>query len=550
MTGEVNFSGKLSKKVDINEIKGSEIRDTAKAELDKIFDIDNNKELSIDELVKSVADIDTDKDGKISDAEMQAAYNKLSDAQKQNINQTEYITYLKAMSAKNAELAQGDNIGNGYTVQLGEQLADLVARVLKSQGVDNPSDEQKENCRQMIINNNPQAIAKDGNGNYKWLVAGTRIYLPTDTTDSAKVYVKDQNNHDEVVNKYKSWQRGDISNFTYSIDDSGQRYEVRGDEKKAYGEKVQGADIEAEDDATVTSTVNLKHYETEGVELGMRLFNQVKGLSKAENTRKILKEINKENVYAVVNTFNSESPNENIIKYLVNEKNITFEDLNNIFRNVLAIAEEFGLKDTEEYKDVKYDYDKCLNNTVDPNKKNRDWADHADAAIKALLQKVKELADKQTEPKQDSVKADYKIRDSKREGVEIGDELYSSVKGISDFSETDEVINKINKNNVYYVIDEFNKKSPEMHIIEYMVNEYYERYGDINKILNKVLELAADYGLSNQKEYYDVKAYKNYCDSNYYTDPTDKEWGRRVDKVVSNLMAKIKEAAKSREEDL
>ena len=151
MTGDVNFSGKMSKKINLSDITFQNLSDEKKAKLDAIFNTNNDGDskdaLTIDELTKAVADADTNKDGKLTDAELEASWSKLDNSKKQGIEKTEYIAYIKAMAAKNAELAKDDNIGNGYTIQLGEQLDDLVLRVLKSQGVSEPTDEQKANCQ-------------------------------------------------------------------------------------------------------------------------------------------------------------------------------------------------------------------------------------------------------------------------------------------------------------------------------------------------------------------------------------------------------------------
>ena len=252
MTGDVNFSGKMAKKLNLSDIKVDGLSSEDKAKLDAIFntknDGDSKDALTIDEIVKSVANIDTDKNGKLSDEEMKAAWQKLTN-KPQGITETQYISYLKAMSAANEQSAKEANIGNGYTIQLGEQLDDLVERVLKSQGVTEPTADQKSKCRQAIIDNNPNSM-KIENGTVKWLIAGAKIYLPTDT-QTGVAYVKDKDNKAEVEEKYRKWRSGEIASFIYKVGDDGKVYEERnGQRTLAGGGSGSGAvdeDVEAVD---------------------------------------------------------------------------------------------------------------------------------------------------------------------------------------------------------------------------------------------------------------------------------------------------------------
>ena len=236
MTSDVNFSGKIAKKLNLSDIKVDGLSPEDKAKLDAIFntknDGDSKDALTIDEIVKSVANIDTDKNGKLSDEEMKAAWQKLTN-KSQGITETQYISYLKAMSAANEQSAKEANIGNGYTIQLGEQLDDLVERVLKSQGVTEPTADQKSKCRQVIIDNNPNSM-KIENGTVKWLIAGAKIYLPTDT-QTGVAYVKDKDNKAEVEEKYRKWRSGEIASFIYKVGDDGKVYEERNGQRTLAG---------------------------------------------------------------------------------------------------------------------------------------------------------------------------------------------------------------------------------------------------------------------------------------------------------------------------
>lgn len=247
MADEINFSGKLAKKIELDKVKPDGVQNDRK---DKVASLFNKQKggndasiLTADELVV-LNQIDKNHDGKITDDEIKTYYNaNYKDNQTNNPNQVteaEYISYVKAMAKANQEALEADstNVGNAYTVQLGEGLDDLATRVAKSIK-SNPSAEDIADIKQQIINLNKTngAIKFDGNGNVKWLVGGQQLILPTDTTSArAKKNVKDQNNKAQVESKYKAWRdgRGPLKSFTYKIDDDGKTYEVRGSEEKEF----------------------------------------------------------------------------------------------------------------------------------------------------------------------------------------------------------------------------------------------------------------------------------------------------------------------------
>ncbi|MCR5266002.1 MAG: hypothetical protein K6E29_05350 [Cyanobacteria bacterium RUI128] len=249
MTGDVNFNGKVAKKINLSDISVSGLSADKKAKLDAIFNKVNTEAdeniLTADELVV-LSDIDKNHDGTITEAEMIQSYNSLSADEKQDITQTEYITYLKAMAAKNAEVVADEaEVGNGYVVQLGESFSDLVTRVLKSRGLANDST-NRQACQEAILNANRNngAIQFDTGGHFKWLVAGKTLIIPTMTEgDRTNVQVKNQKNEEQVIKKYNDWKdgRGPLKSFQYKIDENGRTYEVRGgtetefDATKEYG---------------------------------------------------------------------------------------------------------------------------------------------------------------------------------------------------------------------------------------------------------------------------------------------------------------------------
>ena len=242
MTDEIKFSGKLAKTIKIGDLKVDN-QNADKELLEAIFGkkaIKDN-DITLDELSIAISQLDENKDGNIDNVEIGHAITKYKQSHSNSqIDETAYAKHLKAIAEKNNALIQDQaNVGNGYTIQLGEDLTDLVTRVLKSQGVkENDSDwnTKFENCKNIIIQNNPNSM-KIEDGKVKWLIAGTKIYLPTDTsTSKAKKTVLDQNNQDKVIEKYQKWQNGEIESFRYKVDEAGNTYEVRsGQDDKKYG---------------------------------------------------------------------------------------------------------------------------------------------------------------------------------------------------------------------------------------------------------------------------------------------------------------------------
>lgn len=270
MADEINFSGKLAKKVDISEVKPDGVQTDRKDKVASLFNTqkdDNDASiLTSDELVV-LNSIDENHDGKITEDEIKKYYNaNFKDNSTKNPNQVteaEYISYVKAMAKANQEALEADstNVGNAYTVQLGENLDDLATRVAKSI-MTNPSAEDIEDIKQQIIklnkDNGAIKFSDAEKTKVKWLVGGQQLILPTDTTSArAKKNVKNQDNKAQVESKYKAWRggRGPLKSFTYKIDDDGKTYEVRSggetefDASKMYKAdgKYEGVSVETED---------------------------------------------------------------------------------------------------------------------------------------------------------------------------------------------------------------------------------------------------------------------------------------------------------------
>ena len=270
MADEINFSGKLAKKVEISEVKPDGVQTDRKEKVASLFntqkDGNDASVLTSDELVV-LNSIDENHDGKITEDEIKKYYNaNFKDNSTKNPNQVteaEYISYVKAMAKANQEALEADstNVGNAYTVQLGENLDDLATRVAKSI-MTNPSAEDIEDIKQQIIklnkDNGAIKFSDAEKTKVKWLVGGQQLILPTDTTSArAKKNVKNQDNKAQVESKYKAWRggRGPLKSFTYKIDDDGKTYEVRSggetefDASKMYKAdgKYEGVSVEAED---------------------------------------------------------------------------------------------------------------------------------------------------------------------------------------------------------------------------------------------------------------------------------------------------------------
>ena len=240
MTDGVNFSGKMAKEINLADIKAKvndvELSADKKTVLGGIFDTDSNSKISTEELAESLDKIDLNRDGKLTDDEMGAAYEKLTAEQKQNVAKNEYIAYLKAMSAQNTELVKDkSNVGNAYVVQLGEQFDDLIIRAMKSNGV--AEDKCKAGTEEFnayvarFKQDNAGAFATNDDGSVKWLYAGTKVYLNTDTTGSDKG-VQNQDNKAQAENDYREWVSGGKKGFVYQVDPAtGKRYKVSGSTK-------------------------------------------------------------------------------------------------------------------------------------------------------------------------------------------------------------------------------------------------------------------------------------------------------------------------------
>lgn len=238
MAENVNFSKKMAKEIKVDELKvkdgQNELSAAKKDELNTIFAGDDKK-ISTEELAESLDKIDLNRDGTLTDDEMDKAYNKLTEQQKQNVKKTEYIAYLKEMSAKNNALVQNENnVGNAYVVQLGEQFDDLIIRIMKSNGVaDDKCKSGTEEFKQYVARfkkDNAGTFTTNSDGSVRWLYASAKVYLNTDTTGSDK-RTKNQDNKSQVENEYRAWVSGGKKGFVYEVGEDGKRYKVQGGKK-------------------------------------------------------------------------------------------------------------------------------------------------------------------------------------------------------------------------------------------------------------------------------------------------------------------------------
>lgn len=241
MTEGVNFSGKMAKEIKLEDIKAkvgeADLALEKKTALGGIFDTSGDSKISTEELAEGLDKIDLNRDGTLTEEEMNAAYDKLSTAQKQKVAKNEYIAYLKAMSAQNTELVKDKaNVGNAYVIQLGEQFDDLIIRAMKSNGVaEDKCKAGTEEFNQYVARfkkDNAGAFATNDDGSVKWLYAGTKVYLNTDTTGSDK-RTQNQDNKSQVEADYRAWVSGGRKGFTYEVDANGNRYQVKGGTRTA-----------------------------------------------------------------------------------------------------------------------------------------------------------------------------------------------------------------------------------------------------------------------------------------------------------------------------
>ena len=227
----IEVSSKLAKKLTKEDLNAGDTQAVNKA----IFEsIDKNKdgEITTDELAAMLSTLDTDGDGKVTDLEITAAVDKIENVKAEK--KTEYINFLKNMAAKNAEkVANDDNVGNSYVVQLGEQFPDLIKRIMKAQGekeddITESSDVYKKYVAQFKADNPNAFKAKDGGDGVSWLYAGVKVYIRTDSQNTEKAYIKDRANVSEVEEDYRNWVSGGKKVFTYNAEKPDEYRQTRG----------------------------------------------------------------------------------------------------------------------------------------------------------------------------------------------------------------------------------------------------------------------------------------------------------------------------------
>lgn len=274
----IEVGKKYAKKITRDEMNAGDSKATRKA----IFDsMDTNKdgELSTTELADMFSKLDADGDGKVTDAEINTAVDAIPNVKQ--AKKAEYIAYLKDMAAKNNEKA-GTEAGNTYTVQLGEQYDDLITRILKSRGIENPTEEQIKIAKKQFEADNEGAFTRNADGSVKWLLAGKQVFVRTGTTDDAKDYMKDRNNASEVMEDYNSWVNGGKKAFTYDSAKPNAYREIR---------KAEKSSDEIVDYSKVTDS-NLGNYKDKKDELKEKVDKSTKllaQLSDKNNVKKVEK---------------------------------------------------------------------------------------------------------------------------------------------------------------------------------------------------------------------------------------------------------------------
>lgn len=218
----IEFSNKIAKELTKSDLQ-AETANSVNETIFKNYDKNNDGKLSTDELAAVLNDVDANGDGTVMDQEITDAVNKMNNVKAEK--KTEYINFLKNMAAKNAEKVKDDaNVGNSYTIQLGEQFDDLIIRIMKAQGESDAdakvgTDKYNKYAAQFKADN-PDAFKANDDGSVKWLVASKKVYIRTntqsDSTDAMKA-VKDKNNSDDVVKDYVDWRDNGKEKYEYKV---------------------------------------------------------------------------------------------------------------------------------------------------------------------------------------------------------------------------------------------------------------------------------------------------------------------------------------------
>ncbi|MCI1273025.1 MAG: hypothetical protein LKG27_01165 [Clostridiaceae bacterium] len=179
-----------------------------KAERDKIQSLftqadengNNNKKISKKEL-QTIADslnkdVKEEKD-KITADELKEFYTNLGEVSKQEKAQGAKDTIDTLEFENDSEGSEDETEAselNPYTVQYKERYDELIKKDLKAQGIENPTDEQIKNAKEIFKKNNPDALKTTKEGT-EYLLVGTKIKLVGE--------VEDKNNADEQIKLWK-----------------------------------------------------------------------------------------------------------------------------------------------------------------------------------------------------------------------------------------------------------------------------------------------------------------------------------------------------------
>ena len=173
-----------------------------------------------------------------------------------------------------------------YTVQNGESFNDLIRRILKAQGIENPTPEDIEKAKDEFKKANPDAVHRAANG-VEYLLVGDKVNLPVD--------LGDKNNADEQIGEYAA-----------------QEAARKAEEEQARLKAEEAARRAAQEAATQAEIEAYEKKSAEAKAIADELFNICDKKSMAIESAEFqnaMKKLNKDNIVEVLNQYDAASAN-------------------------------------------------------------------------------------------------------------------------------------------------------------------------------------------------------------------------------------------------
>ena len=169
-----------------------------------------------------------------------------------------------------------------YTVQNGESFNDLITRILKAQGIENPTPEDIAKAKEEFKKANPDAVHRAANG-VEYLLVGDKVNLPVD--------LGDKNNADEQIGEYAAEEAARKA----------AEEQARFDEEEAARRAAQEAATQAEIEAYEKKTAEAKAIADELFNICDKKFFAIgsKAFQDAMN------KLNKDNIVEVLNQYDA-----------------------------------------------------------------------------------------------------------------------------------------------------------------------------------------------------------------------------------------------------